>query len=619
MWRFRLEWMIFLAGMLHLGTGASRAAEHPLLEQGREVYEAHCQSCHEGGVAKAPHSSMLQLMLPASIERSMVDGVMKEQAAGLSAEERRAVAAYLTGVTAPPAALPDLACENPDWFDAEALPDAKGWGMDPANSRFVPPEVSGMSKDDLSRLKLKWAFAYPGAVRARSQPVTAGGALFVGSHDGTVYALDQKTGCLHWTFHASAEVRTSLVVRPWKNEQGEPQQGLLFFGDLVGNVYALDMRTGALIWRDKAHPHPNATITATPALFEDRLYVAVSSLEVTSAADPSYECCNFRGRLNAYDAASGRLLWAADTIQEALRETGRNARGTRQFGPSGAPIWAGIAVDTTRRRIYVGTGENYSSPATRTSDAILAFDAADGRMLWSRQMTENDVWNMGCEVEDRANCPEEEGPDFDFGAAPVIARTGDGRDIILAGQKSGDVHALDPDRDGAVLWTRKIGRGGIQGGVHFGMAAAGEVLFVPISDFDDGHDYGAEPRPGMHALNISDGALLWSSITPDTCGGKEFCSPGISAAATAIPGAVLAGAMDGVLRAYDVATGAVIWSFDSNQEFSALGGLEGRGGSFGGAAGPVFKDGMMFVNSGYGIYFHMPGNVLLAFELADKP
>ncbi len=621
MGRMKAEMALVRAGLalaFVLGLASVARAEEPaepLLEQGRAVYEAHCQACHEGGVAKAPHASMLQLMLPASIERALTDGVMKDQGAALTVDEKRAVAAYLTGVTGTVAVKRAPFCEKPDWFDESALPDARGWGFDPGNTRFVPKEIGGVEAGDLPRLKLKWAFAYPGAVRARSQPVTAAGALFVGSHDGTVYALDQKTGCIHWTFEASAEVRTSLVIRPWKTEDGKAQRGMLFFGDLVGNVYGIDIRTGELIWREKAHPHPNATITASPALFEDRLYVAVSSLEVATAADPNYECCNFRGRLNAFDAETGRLIWAADTIEEPLRETGRNAYGVPQFGPSGAPIWAGIAVDPGRRRLYVGTGENYSSPASKTSDAILAFDADDGRMLWARQMTENDVWNMGCEVEDRANCPEEEGPDFDFGAAPILARLSDGRDVILAGQKSGDVHALDPDRDGAVLWSRKVGRGGIQGGVHFGMAALGDILFAPISDFDDGHDYGVAAQPGMHALDAHTGEILWSNLTPDTCAGKEFCSPGISAAVTAIPGAVVAGAMDGVLRAYDAATGKVIWSFDSNRSFAALGGAEGRGGSFGGATGPVFKNGMMFVNSGYGIYFHMPGNVLLAFEL----
>jgi len=304
-------------------------------------------------------------MLPASIERALTDGVMKDQGAALTVDEKREVAADLTGVTGTVAVKRAPFCEKPDWFDESALPDARGWGFDPGNTRFVPKEIGGVEAGDLPRLKLKWAFAYPGAVRARSQPVTAAGALFVGSHDGTVYALDQKTGCIHWTFEASAEVRTSLVIRPWKTEDGKAQRGMLFFGDLVGNVYGIDIRTGELIWREKAHPHPNATITASPALFEDRLYVAVSSLEVATAADPNYECCNFRGRLNAFDAETGRLIWAADTIEEPLRDRAQCLRraavrplGRAHLGGDRGGSGAAAALCGDRRELFLARKQN---------------------------------------------------------------------------------------------------------------------------------------------------------------------------------------------------------------------------------------------------------------------
>jgi polyvinyl alcohol dehydrogenase (cytochrome) len=608
----------FFAVILSGLTGAAQAAgPDPVLEQGRKIYQERCQACHEGEVKKAPHRTMLQMMLPASIARALKSGVMISQGEGLTADDRAAVAAFITGTTGPVAMHEPPRCKaGKAWFDKKALPDAVAWGFDRGDSRYIPAKVGGVEAGDLSRLRLKWVFAYPGAVRVRSQPVTAGGALFAGSHDGTVYALDQKTGCIHWTFEAATEVRTSLVIRPWRTAEGKKQESLMYFGDLVGNVYAIHTETGKLAWRFKPSNHHSATITATPALYNDRLYVAVSSLEVTAAADPAYECCSFRGMLTALDALTGKQIWASETIPEPLVVTGRNSRGTTQYGPSGAPIWGAPVVDTVRRRIYVGTGENYSVPATGTSDAILAFDLDSGKMQWSYQATAGDVWNMGCEVEDKANCPAVRGPDFDFGAGLILAKSNDGRDVILAGQKSGSLFALDPDHDGALLWTRKVGRGGIQGGIHFGMATGNGTVFVPVSDFADGHTYDFPARPGMHAFDIATGKPLWSTIAEDTCGDRKFCGPGISAAPTAIPGAVLAGAMDGILRAYDAATGAVLWSIDTAKDFPALGGATAHGGSMGGAAGPIFKDGMMFVNSGYGIYFHMPGNALMAFELA---
>jgi polyvinyl alcohol dehydrogenase (cytochrome) len=279
-------------------------------------------------------------------------------------------------------------------------------------------------------------------------------------------------------------------------------------------------------------------------------------------------------------------------------------------------VWGVPVIDEKRRRIYLGTGENYSSPADDTSDAIMAFDLDSGELIWKQQMTANDAWNMGCEVENQANCPEEDGPDYDFGAATILAVNKAGDDILLAGQKSGEVFGFNPE-NGELLWRNKLGRGGIQGGIHFGMAVEGEVVYVPISDFVGGDRWPGVARPGMYALDINTGELIWSTPAEDVCAGREFCQPGISAAATAIDGVVLAGGMDGHMRAYDSSSGKVIWDFDAIQEYATLSGRRGFGGSFGGATGPVFKDGMMYLNSGYGIYFHMPGNVLLAFSVED--
>jgi polyvinyl alcohol dehydrogenase (cytochrome) len=267
--------------------------------------------------------------------------------------------------------------------------------------------------------------------------------------------------------------------------------------------------------------------------------------------------------------------------------------------------------------LYIGTGTNYSSPANDTSDAILALSLKDGRIVWKQQMTAGDAWNMGCETKERINCPPEDGPDYDIGAATILARTAEGKELVIAGQKSGDVYALDPEKNGEVVWHRKIGRGGIQGGVHFGMAVDRDVLYVPMSDFDGGARWPGKAYPGMYALDLASGTTRWFAPSPEVCEGREFCQPGLSAAVTAIPGGVVAGAMDGHLRTYDRATGKVLWDFDSAVPFRALNGAPARGGSFGGGSGPVFKDGMLFVNSGYGIYFHMPGNVLLAFRLRD--
>jgi polyvinyl alcohol dehydrogenase (cytochrome) len=380
-------------------------------------------------------------------------------------------------------------------------------------------------------------------------------------------------------------------------------------------MHALDAKTGKELWNVKVDDHPNATITGTPTFQDDVLYVPVSSLEVTSAADPKYECCKFRGAVVAIDASTGRIIWKAHTITEEPAPIRITSGGTRVFAPSGAPVWNAPTIDSRRGVLYVGSGENYSSPANDRSDAVLAFDLKDGRLVWSHQMLAGDAWNVACMMKGNANCPGENGPDVDVAAGTILTTLSNGREVLLAGQKNGMVYAIDPDAQGRLLWKTRVGRGGIQGGVHFGMALEGHRLFVPISDLKDGHDgrhYDMAGRPGLYALDSSDGRIVWSTPAGDVCNGRNFCDPGISAAVTAIPGVVLAGHMDGVLRAYDSATGQVIWKYDASADVKTVSGSTAHGGSFG-AAGPVVRDGYVVVNAGYGLYFHMPGNVLLVF------
>jgi polyvinyl alcohol dehydrogenase (cytochrome) len=580
---------------------------------GKAVYETLCVTCHEGQVPKAPHFSMLQIMSPESIYRALTTGVMQDEAASLSDAQKRDVAEYLSGHgfgESTAANLPQCTGEAAV-FDRSALPGTVNWGLRADNTRIIDAPTAQLSKADAPKLKLLWAFAYPDAVRARSQPTIAAGAIFVGSHDGSVFALDQATGCVRWTFHASAEVRTGIAITPWQADDPAAKPAL-YFGDLLGNVYAVDAFSGQELWRDRADEHQNATITGSPSLHDGMLYVPVSSLEVSPAVDPKFECCKFRGSVVAYEAATGRRVWQTFTIDTPAAVTGKNPSGTDMYGPSGAPIWNSPAIDAKRGQLYVGTGENYSSPATLTSDAIIAIDLKTGKVNWSFQATPNDAWNVSCDSKTPDNCPKEDGPDFDFGAATMVASLSDGRDLVLGGQKSGMVWALDPDT-GKLVWNQKVGRGGIQGGIHFGMAAEGDTLYVPVSDGEDGRTYPEERRPGLYGLDMKTGEYVWKSPAVDVCNGREFCERGISGAVTAIPGMVIAGGMDGMLRIHDGETGAVLWEYDTTGEVTSIAGTKAHGGSIGGASGPIVVDGRLYVNSGYGIYGHMPGNVLLVF------
>jgi len=376
----------------------------------------------------------------------------------------------------------------------------------------------------------------------------------------------------------------------------------------------------------KVDEHPNATITGAPVLVDDKLFVPVSSLEVVVTTDPAYACCTFRGSMVAVEADSGKIIWKTYTIDKEPQDAGTTSAGTRILAPSGAPIWNSPLIDRKRGRLYAGTGENYSSPAGSTSDAVIAFDMENGDILWVNQATVGDAWNVGWCLSDYtdnpANCPEENGPDFDFAAGMILVSLADGSELVLAGQKSGDVMGIDPDT-GITRWRTTVGRGGVQGGVHFGMAADGMRVYVPINDMiypEDTTRYQFEtpPRPGLFALDPATGEELWAQPADNVCpSANSFCDPGISAAVTAIPGAIIAGHMDGRLRIYAAEDGSVLWEFDTLRTFTTVSGEPAQGGSMSGG-GPAVADGMLYVNSGYGIYMHMPGNVLLAFGPASQ-
>ncbi|MBH80133.1 MAG: hypothetical protein CMQ49_06460 [Gammaproteobacteria bacterium] len=612
----------FLAQQLDAAESMERlAAERRAREThpGRTVYERACATCHETGVAKAPHTGMLGMMTSEAVLRSITSGVMKAEALALTDTERAQVAVYLAGspLGQSPVAPAPICTEGHAEFDRGQSPLFVNWGIDSRNTRLLPRAADPVRAEDLPDLTLRWAFAVPGANRIRSQPALAGGAVFFGGQNAKVYAIDALTGCIRWTFDASGEVRTGLVVEPFS--AAATTGPLVFFGDVLGNVYAANAWDGTLRWRDRPDGHPNSTITGTPSYHQGRLYVPVSALDAGPPADPAYECCKFRGSVVAYDAHTGELIWQTHTVSDAPAPTQKNRAGTQMYGPSGAAVWNAPAIDVARNQLYVGTAENLSSPATKTSDAVFAMDLDTGEVRWTFQGTPNDAWNGACGTINDANCPAENGPDYDMAAGIILARLSDGRELVVGGQKSGVVHALDPDT-GQVVWQNAVGRGGVQGGIHFGMATEGDALYVPVTDMPDGRAYTEPARPGLYALDMKSGEFLWKQPAPtDVCEGRAFCHPGISQAVTAAPGLVMAGAMDGVLRIHDAEDGLVLWQFDTTQTLTALSGAATRGGSLGGGAGPVSGNGMLYVSSGYGLYFHMPGNALLAFGPPLQP
>jgi polyvinyl alcohol dehydrogenase (cytochrome) len=593
-------------------------------DDGPTIYKQLCASCHDTGTGRAPTRDVLQAMTPERVLTAMESGPMLSMASGRTGVERRAVAEFVTGKKFAEAfstkPSPQAMCRAAAGEFANPLtgPLWNGWGANTQNTRYQDIQMAGLAAGDVPRLKLKWAFGFPGELSADGQPSIAGGRIFVGTQSGTVYALGAATGCVHWTFNADAAVRAAITIA----RAAAGDRYVAFVGDRAANVYALDATTGALIWKSHVDDHPFARVTASPAYHDGRVYVGVASGEETAGAVPEYPCCTFRGSLVALDASNGERVWKTYTIEEP-RTRAKNRIGTQLWGPSGAPIWSSPAIDVQKNAVYVTTGNNYSGPATDRSDAFVAFDMASGRVLWSRQMTASDDWNTSCRLTDQTNCTNKDAPDFDFASPPILVSLPNGRRAVVAGQKSGVVHALDPDRGGEILWQERVGKGGINGGVQWGSAADGSNVYVALSDLariavpnSQATLPDSEAGGGMFAMNLESGKRVWDTPAPRACRTRDRCSPAQSAAVSAIPGIVFSGAIDGHLRAYSTANGAIIWDVDTVQTYETANGVPGRGGSLN-VGGPAVSNGTVIINSGYA-QNGMPGNVLLAYTVDGK-
>ena len=583
---------------------------------GMALYQEHCAACHDGQVPRAPHMITFSTIGADTILNAMNNGVMRAQASALSATEREVLAGFLAGeAMAPP--KPILACSDPmselASSDAAAM---QGWGGNAKNHRHSDGAAAGLDRSNVDQLALKWVFAYPGALRARSQPLVHDGVIFVGSQSGDIYALDLESGCAHWTYSAGAEVRSSLSL----GQMPGRDDPVLYMGDFSATVHAIDASDGSLLWRSSVGDHPDATITGSPKLHDGSLYVPISSSEWATAADPGYACCTFQGGVVSVDAATGEVNWRAHVIDEPAAETGAtNPFGAARKGPAGAPVWNSPTIDAQRGVLYVGTGEAYTSPAADTSDAVLSFSLATGERQWAKQLLGGDAWNMACFIGEAANCPEEDGPDLDIGASTVLW-SGGGRDYLLVGQKSGDVYALDPDKGGAIVWHNKVGRGGFLGGVHWGMSANSDSLFVPIADTTITGRFTGPVSPGIHALDPTSGEVRWYTPSVADCDGKSpipICDKGMSAAITSTDQLVFAGSLDGNLNVYDSLSGKILWSFDTFGDFESVSGDTALGGSIE-SDGPVLYKGYVLINSGYQFGARMPGNALMVFSLPPK-
>lgn len=572
-----------------------------------------CVACHsESPVPRAKARSSMAKLPPERILKALSSGVMAFFALHLTADERGALAEHISSV---PWSGEDgsvnqeniVSCSKDAPITPNALqqPHWSGWGADLSNTRFQVAQHARLTEVDLKRLELKWVFGFAGSSTIGSQPAVVGGRVFIGSPEHRLYALDSKTGCAHWRFDTEGGVRGAPVVVTDTNGP------TVFATDRAGWIFALDANSGALRWKRRVDDHPATMGTASPVFHDGRVYVTAASFEESSASARNYPCCTFRGSVTALDAKSGDVIWKTYVIPELPVPTGKSPYGVDKLGPSGAGIWNPATIDEERQQLYVTTGDAYSRPASKNSDAVVALRLDTGAIAWSWQATADDAYTNACvDPDTHPEILDECGPDVDFGASAILRTLNDGSGILLAGQKSGMLHALDPD-NGALLWQKRISPGGILGGIEWGMAADDKNIYVPISDvWENMSEQGA--AGGVVALDFNTGKIVWEqpALEPD-CKGTNGCVAGQPQAATVTPGILFSGSMDAHLRAYRTSDGEVVWDYDTNRAYETVNGVEGHGGSLNGG-GAVIVDGMVYVTSGYGV-FGIDGNVLLAF------
>ena len=597
-------------------------------------YEMRCASCHDNRSPnnRAPSRDTLRQLATERVLAAVTTGPMVEFVRGLREEQLGALAELVTGNpfggTADRAATAmSNPCANPlslnDPFEG---PQWNGWTPDPTRShRFQENAAAGLTGSQVPQLKLKWAFALPGAASASwAQPTIVGGTLFIGSDNNFVYALDAKSGCVHWSYEAPGQVRTAVSIGAVDGLPGVRYAAA--FGDYMGYVTAINAETGEELWSMRPDDHPAAKITGPPVLDPSPggyLYVGVSSWAQIPARQISYECCTFQGSITALDLSTGRRVWKTYTMSERPRPLRRNSAGTQLYGPSGAAVWNAPTLDLEHRKLYSTTGTCYISEFfddpigfdDGTCVSVMAFNLDTGARLWWTQLVPNDRHDGGCGStadERRLNCPGfVNTPDDDPSGSPVLHRLADGSRILIQGQESGRVTALDPDNRGAVLWVAQAGDEMAPTDAGFGGAFDGEYYFKPVPQSDG--------TGSIAALRVEDGSRVWNTKLPkpSDCPDPEeemTCHSGNWAAATAIAGAVLTGSRNGVLRSYSTEDGTIQWEFNTAREFETVNGVAGFGGGIGGA-GPSIVDGMLYVGSGYAILGNAPGNVLLAFGL----
>ena len=308
---------------------------------GKSIFMQACYGCHKDTAGHlAPGITILSSLTPRAVLAALDNGKMRQQAAGLTEEQRKTVAEWITGRKLKTDAVPvEMHATFPIRPDEPSAYNHSGWGGNLAGTGYRNASQSKITVSNVGSLKLKWVFAFPDATIVRSRPAVFGNWLIVGSQFGDLYAINRITGKSAWHFSAKAAIRGAIVI----HQKGK--QATAFFADFGTTVYAVNLTTGKLIWSKRAGFESLSSTTGSVAVSGGRIFVPISSLEVAAAVDGKYSCCTSSGGLVAMDQHTGNIIWTHRVVAEPAKETGKNKNGKSLYGPSGAPVWCSPTID----------------------------------------------------------------------------------------------------------------------------------------------------------------------------------------------------------------------------------------------------------------------------------
>jgi polyvinyl alcohol dehydrogenase (cytochrome) len=502
-----------------------------------------------------------------------------------------------------------------DRLDVKAPLIVNGFAFNHANTRNQP---SLIDSSNVQSLTVNFQHAQAGATEKRGAPAVTAQTIFLTSHR-QLLAINRQSGCQYWSFTtptAGSKFRSASVLFV---PEGESSPAVIYAADFNGYVYAISAASGEPLWQKFVGTIPYFHfVTGGMQYYDGKLFVPVSSKEVLATLFYPGSCCTSHGMLVALAATSGDLLWQFHTTSDAVD----TVQPEERIGPNGATVWATPTVDTRRNAIYIGTGQNYTEPATDTSDAIISLDMDSGAVNWVFQARQNDTWNGNCGIPGSLRCPVPAGHDFDFGAPPILLDDGN---TLIAGDKGGVVYSIQAET-GALNWSKKVSKGSTLGGIHWGMAIDQRRVYVAATDFHIDKATGGladlitGAKPGIYALNLNSGAIEWEIHPTHTFEG--LTTPSLYSAALSVSNDLLfAGSLDGIARAFDTRDGTEKWSLNTAVTFTDINGEPGNGGTIDSVGIVVAGDGLL-INSGYstfqgvnGRYQAGAGNALFVLSL----